>query len=307
MKFIRPTAVTDAVLISSTVPETDYPAWSAATAYAGGDRVIRAALHKVFERVVAGTTATAPEADGSNWLEVGPTNRWRMFDQKLGTVTTRVDSITVVLTPGRINGLALLGVDASTVTVDLTVDEGSGPVSVYSASLDLDSGVQVGNWYEYFYEPIYTQDSVVITDLLDASLLDVPAYADGVLTVTLARAGGDVSCGLMVVGLVTELGDTLYPANVSIRDYSRKEADDFGNYALVQRDYSKRMSAEVLVDSSKADQVVRNISRYRATNVVWIGSKKYGSLIVYGFVSDWKLVFENARISKFSLEVEGMT
>ena len=32
-----------------------------------------------------------------------------------------------------------------------------------------------------------------------------------------------------------------------------------------------------------SDEVVRNVSRYRATNMVWIGSDTYGSLIVYGF------------------------
>lgn len=303
MKFIRPTAIVGARLTSSTVPETDYAAWNAATAYALGNRVIRTTTHRIYERVIAGTTATAPESDLVNWLDIGPTNRWAMFDEKMGTATTASDSMTIVLAPGRLNSLALLGVDASSVTVALVV---SGE-SVYSASLDLDSGNAVGNWYQYFYEPIYQQSEVLITNLVDAALMDVPAYGEGVLTVTLTRTGGAVSCAMLVVGVVSEVGITRPGAKVSIRDYSRKEADAFGNYTLVQRSYSKRMNADLVVRSEDVDQVVGNITRYRATNLVWIGSSQYGSLVVYGFASDWSLILEGPVISKFSLEVEGMT
>ena len=301
MKFIRPTAINDARLVSSSVPETDYPAWAAGTAYTLGQRVMH--MHRVFERAVAGTTATPPESDPINWISVGPTNQWAMFDQKMGTVTTAADSITVVLAPGRLNSLALLGVDASTVTVTL---QAAGE-TVYSASLDMDSGNQVGNWYEYFYEPIYQQTEVLITDLLDAALLDVPAYGEGVLTVTLARPGGTVSCAALVVGLVTQIGETEYGAQVSIRDFSRKEPDGFGNFELVQRAYSKQMSLNVVVPRSSVDSVSKLVSRYRATNVIWIGSTEFGSLIVYGFIADWSLVIENYAYSKFNAKIEGMT
>ena len=305
MKFIRPTPILDAALISSNVPETDYAAWVSGTTYALGDRVIRttATTHKVYERLVAGAGTTAPELDTINWLAVGPTNRWKMFDQKVGTVTTQADSISVTLAPGRINSLALLNVDASTVDVELVVDT----ETVYSASLDLDSGNAVGNWYEYFYEPIYQQDTVVITDLLDAALLDIPGYGEGELTVTLTRTGGTVSCGVLVVGVVFEIGGTRPGASVSIRDFSRKEADDFGNYDLVVRDFSKQISANVIVDSARADEVARTVARHRATPLVWIGADIYGALVVYGFVSDWRLALSNAAISEFTIEIEGMT
>lgn len=303
MKFIRPTAITAARLTSSSAPETDFPAWSAATAYTLGAKVIRTATHRVYQRVVAGTTATAPEADAMNWLDIGPTNAWAMFDAKMGTVTTAANSLTVVMAPGRINSLALLGVDASTATVTLQ----AGGSTVYSASFDLDSGNTVGNWHQYFYEPIYQQTELLITDLLDAALLDIPAYGEGVLTVTLTRTGGTVSCAMLVVGIVTDVGETLAGAQVSIRDYSRKEADTFGNYELVQRDFSKRMSADVLVLDANVDSVTKTLSRYRATNVVWIGSGRYGCLVVFGFLADWSLVIENTSASKFSAQIEGMT
>lgn len=303
MKFIRPTAITDARLSSSTVPETDFAAWNAATAYVVGNQVIRTATHSIYKRAVAGTTATAPESDTINWTRTGPTNRWALFDSKLNTVTSAADSLTVVLAPGRLNALALLGVDCSTVAV--TLEAGGG--TVYSASFDMDSGAQVGDWYQYFYEPVYQQSELLITDLLDAALLDIPAYGEGVLTVTLSRPGGTVSCGMLVVGLVTTIGETQYEAEVSIRDFSIKDPDPFAATPLLERDYSKRLNATVVVEVRNVDSVTKTVSRYRATNVVWIGSTVYGCTVIYGFLADWKMVLQNKVQSKFTAQIEGMT
>lgn len=303
MKFIRPTAITDARLTSSSVPETDFAAWNAATAYIVGDQVIRTATHSIYKRAVAGTTATAPESDTINWSRVGPTNRWAMFDGKVGTVSTAADSITVVLAPGRLNSLAILEADCSTATV--TLDAGGS--TVYSASFDMDSGNTVGNWYEYYYEPVYQQTELLITDLLDAALLDIPAYGEGVLTVTLSRPGGTVSCGMLVVGLVTEVGKTQYGAEVSIRDFSIKDPDPFAATPLLEREYTKKLNATVAVRDEDVDSVTKTVSRYRATNVVWIGSTEYGCTVIYGFLADWKMAIPSKVSSLFTAQIEGMT
>jgi hypothetical protein len=65
MKLIEPIPITDAVLSSSNVAETDYPAWSAATAYALGNRVILTALHKIYEAVKATTTSVVTISSAS--------------------------------------------------------------------------------------------------------------------------------------------------------------------------------------------------------------------------------------------------
>lgn len=303
MKIIRPTAITNAMLTSSTVPETDYAAWAAGTAYTAGNRVIRTTTHSIYQRVVSGTTATAPESDTVNWVRVGPTNRWAMFDQSVGSATTAATSITVVIAAGRVNSLALLGVDAATVDIALVANA----TTVYTGSMDLTNGNTVGNWYQYFYEPIYQQDSVVITDLMDASLMDLPAYGDGVLTITLTRTGGNVALGGLIVGLYADLGDTLYQPKIGITDYSKKEIDAFGNATVTVRAYSKRMTANVSVPNTAADNVARVLSQYRSTPLVWLASGNlYTSLIVYGFCKDWGITIDNFTRSTLNLDVEGL-
>ncbi len=306
MKFIRPTTVTEAMLTSSTVPETDHAEWAAATTYAIGDRVIRLTTHKIYECLVAGVNATTPEvsavAASPRWIVVSPTNKWAMFDKQVGTATTATTSMTVVLAPGRINSLALLEVQASTVDIALTV---AGEGTVYSASMNLTDGNSVGDWYQYFYEPVYQQDALVITDLVDAALLDMPAYSEGVLTITLT--GDTVSVGVLVVGLYADLGETQYSPTIGITDYSRKEIDTWGNPTLERRKYAKRMSTSIVVLRRNIDQVTRVLSQYRSTELVWVGAGSlFTCMIIYGFYKDWDMSIDNYSFAELDLQVEGM-
>jgi len=302
--------VTGSGLIYTDVPEADYPAWVGGTTYTAlTDYVIRttATTHKVYQCLVTHTTAATPEDNTTGvtpkWLEIGPTNRWGMFDDKVGTSTTTTDSVTVILAPGRFNSLALLQVDASTVTVDLNV-EGE---TVFNASMDLDSGNVVGDWYQYFYEPIYQQDALVITDLVDASLLDIPAYGAGILTVTLKRTGGSVSCGAMVVGLYAYLGRTQYQPTIGITDYSVKATDAWGNVTVDVRKYSKRMTAKVEMDNNTVDNVSRILAQYRNAPLVWVGADNlYTCLIIYGFYKDWNITVDVGS-SMLDFQVEGLS
>ena len=303
--------VTGSGLIYTDVPETDYAAWVGGTTYTAlTDYVIRttATTHKVYQCLVTHTTAATPEDNTTGatpkWLEIGPTNRWGMFDRKVGTETTKATSMTYLLKPGRANSLGLLGVDADSVEVSLI----SNGETVYVASVDLNSGNSVGDWYQYFYEPIYQVDAVAITNLLDAALMAIPAYGDGVLCVRFLATTGNVTCGVMAVGLYAELGLTQYEPTIGIIDYSRKSVDAFGNYDITERTYSKRMSATLEVDAADVDNTARLLTQYRATPVVWVGADNlYSSLIIYGFCKDWEETIKGPSHSICSIQIEGLT
>lgn len=303
--------VTGSGLIYTDVPEADYAAWVGGTTYTAlTSYVIRttATTHKVYQCLVTHTPAATPEDNTTGvtpkWLEIGPTNRWGMFDRKVGTETTQATSMTYLLKPGRANSLGLLGVDADSVEVSLVAND----EIVYAASIDLNSGNTVGDWYQYFYEPIYSTDAVAITNLLDAALMAIPAYGDGVLCVRFLATAGDVTCGVLAVGLYVELGTTLYDPTIGIIDYSRKSVDAFGNYDITERTYSKRMSATLMVESTDVDNTARLLTQYRATPVVWVGADNlYSSLIVYGFAKDWEETIKGPTYSTCNIQIEGLT
>ena len=297
MRLIRPTTLTDAMLTSSTAPETDYPAWSSVTAYTVGARVIMAATHRRYEALAANTNVS-PSTDPTKWLDLGPTNRWAMFDARVGTATSRTGSLQVGLAPGAIDALALIDTEAESATVTLTA---SG-VQVYSRSQTFNvGGVAIDNWFSWFFEPLGQKTSMLF--------LDVPVYAAGQLSVTLTRdnPADSVSCGTLLVGRQLSLGDTEHGADIGIIDYSRKETDQFGVTSVVERAFAKRMTAKVVLATDAIDDIHRSLAALRATPVLWIGSESFESLTVYGFYKEFSIDIAYPTVSYCSLTIEGLT
>ena len=297
MKVLTPTAITDALFTSSTAPETDHAAYAAGTTYALGARVIRTGTHRIYESLQAANVGNTPESSPTWWLDVGPTNRWAMFDAVVGTATELASPLTVVLAPGYANALALLELVGSSVTVSMTSVAGGG--TVYSRTVSLDAS-DISDYYDYFFSPFVQRSAVVLTDL--------PPYADGVLTVSITGSG-TVACGLLKVGLLTDLGITTSGVTAGINDYSVKETDAFGNTVLTERAWSRRLTAKVIVPKATFARVDRKLSDLRATPVVWITSEdeQLSPLVAFGFAKSFNTELAYTWHYLCSLEIEGMT
>jgi|CXWL01.1.fsa_nt_gi hypothetical protein len=297
MKVISPLAVTDAMLISSTAPETDYAAWAAGTTYAAGAFVIRTSTHRIYQSLQATNLGKTPETNPPWWLDWAPTNRWAMFDQQVSTATALASPLSVTLAPGYINSLALLGLVGQSAQITMT-DGAAGP-TVYTKTVNLEGAV-VGDWYQYFFEPHVQLGEVVLTDL--------PTYSTARLTVAIASGAATVGCGGMVVGTVYDLGGTQFGAKVGIIDYSRKETDSFGTTTFVKRAYSKRMSADLIFAAPLMNKVQQVLAGLRATPCVWIGAEgpTYAPLVVFGFYRDFGVTVAYPTYSLCNLEIEGL-
>jgi hypothetical protein len=301
MQYIVPTNISDAMLVSSSVPEADYGAWFAGAVYAVGQYVIRSAVHSVYKRTVAGSTSTPPEQDPINWVRTGPTNRWAMFDRVVGTRTSAtapaIDQdavITVKLKPGLVRGLALLDLDVDGLTIEM-VSRGK---TVYRRNLDpLGSLEDVDNYWDYFFDAIKRRNLLVLTDL--------PPYADAEITITF-RGRGAISIGSCILGRTYNLGNVLVNASTGITDYSVKQRDEFGAVTAVERSFNKRMSLPILLDTAQVDTFVSRLSAVRATPVVWIASTTKSSLVIYGFYRDWSIAIPGRVKSTLSMEIEGL-
>jgi len=105
MRVIKSIVTTDAILTSSNIPEDEYPDWVSGTSYTALDKVIYE--HKIYERIITGTGTTPPNIDQINWLDLGATNKYRMFDNIISSVSSRVGGIEFTLTPNQVvNGIA---------------------------------------------------------------------------------------------------------------------------------------------------------------------------------------------------------
>lgn len=320
------------MLISSSAPEFDHPEWVSGTAYAVGARVIRLANHRIYQCIVAVNGTKAPELDTLSWVEVGPTNRWAMFDSKVSTPTQGTASgLQVVLKPGRCNGLAMLeldGITAFSITCAYPVtaqgDKGALTVATreYSfgvllttttdtrgaagtpvGSVTLAYSVQLQNrnvsdWVGYFVEPF-----VVKTDVF----IGFPSRAD--MTISLDIPGATPKVGALMIGNFIELGDASYGVSSSIDDYSVVTTDEWGVSRLVERDYTKRVNYPLTVENWAMRRAFSTLSSLRATPAVFIGTDdyRYTPFTVFGRVARFNVALSFATYSIVNVEVQGLS
>jgi len=304
MKIVQPIAVTDAILSSSNIPETEYGIYSALATYAAGDSVIVLSTHHIYKSLQAGNIGHDPVADSALetplwWVNMGADNRWRMFDGASVNVSSAADLISCGLqmpVGNRADSIVLLNLDG--VSAEVTVTD---PVEgvVYDTTHSLISNLGITDWYSYFFEPIIRITELAVTDL--------PPYAAALIGVTINAAGQTVSCGELVVGLSKFIGNSQYGAQLGIQDYSVKQTDPFGNYTILQRAFSKKATFQVWVDAARVDSLNQLFADYRATPIVWIGADEYSSTIIYGFYKDFSVEIAYMEVSICSLEIEGLT
>ena len=296
MRFIRPIEVTPARLVSSNVPENDYPEWVAGTNTLGVRKII-AAQHKVYE-VLASTTTDSPlvgiKASPPTWMEVGYTNKWKMFDEIVGTATSMPGTVSVTIKPGSVvNSLALFNVQGKSVTI--TVDD---PVEgrVFTRTISL-VDARVSNWYDWFFADIDSRTSLVV--------LDMPAYGTANVTVTVTSST-TAAIGALVMGKLEPIGTTTYGAKVGIDDYSRKERDKFGNLVVVEGAFSDTGDFPVVVDTASVSKIKKMLIEIRAKPVVWVGEETYEATIIYGFFKSLDLIYSGPVVSDCQLSIEGL-
>ncbi len=328
LQLLQPIAITDAVLTSSSVAEDDAIEWTAAGGYALGQRVIRRSTHRVWESLIERNVGHDPATTTGAWLDVGPTNRWAMFDQALGSVTTDEAPIVVTLRPGpSASGLAILDCNAASVRVQAPgYDRTVAPTGGSGAALFLDLSLAAGASITVTLTPFGEAATRVVWDdgfawddsstwqdtVAGTATVEPPSWADAEAVSDATEwqdsRGGDgtVFVGTLLLGILRPLGITERSATSGITDYSRRETDEFGETMIVPRAWAKRMAAKALIRTDAVDQVVGRIAAVRAVPSLWLGDAGVDSLIVYGFFKDFS-VEVGETLSKLTLSIEGFS
>lgn len=153
----------------------------------------------------------------------------------------------------------------------------------------------------------YSETVTTGTSKTDVVKLDVPQKTNGILTVTINYTAGTAKLGELIVGVKTNIGTMRYSPSIGITDYSTKAVDVYGHYSIVPRTFAKRMTCSLIILNTVIDEVVRLLTLYRSTELVWVGDANYNSLIVYGYYKDFQVVFARPNSSDCALEIEGLT
>lgn len=260
------------------------PAWSATNTYGAGTRANR--NHRVYESVKDGNTNNDPTLPASQynaagvatwWIDIGPTNRYAMFDGLVSTQTLAASPLTITLTPGAFNGFALFGVDADSYSV--TVKDMPGGTVVYSEGTTQLEASQPADYYEYFFDRFKPLRQLIQSGLDEYSAAEV--------TITLTRATGLVGLGMLAIGDLRPLGLPQRGLVVTPQDFSYFKYDDFGNATIIKRANATGISIPVVVEEDSVNSVLDTVKEILGTPVVLVGSQvaKYEWLTVFGLVS----------------------
>lgn len=301
-KAVQGITVDDTVLTGTSLSEADATLWTVGATFGSGDEVmLTTGYHRIYKSLQAGNIGHHPETDpdsASWWQPRQPTNAWAPFDRALGTRMVGPSGTSYTFRPGRINTFAALEADAVQIQLVMVSDSDG---EVYNQVHDLPDVALVSDWYSYFFEPIERATVLVITDL--------PIYGDATLTVTFLRAGGDIGCGLILLGQFINLGFTQWGASSGFIDYSVNETDEeLGITTLEPRGYSEPIDVVVEVPSNRVSAVKRRLISLRATPVLFLGAgDQYECLIGYGTFIELKTVISNLVVSTCTVSFRGLT
>lgn len=292
---LRPVEVTPAML-STSVPEDDYPVYAPATTYAADARVIHE--HSVFQSLQAENTGHQPDAAPTWWVRVGATNRWKAFDRSHSTQTTAHESMWFELSGSQVrSAVALLNMSGvSKVRVRVT-DPQFGPL--YDRTEEMLSAQQQSTWYSWFFGKRTTRK--------DWRAMDLPSYPNATVRIDLTGIAA-IAVGVILAGDQIEIGEGVQRGlRMGIRDYSRKETDQWGEVTLQQRAFSKTRSLSLLLKNSQLDEVDDLLAGLRATPVLWVSANRWDSPNVYGWYSSFDILLQYANHSECSIDIEGMS
>jgi hypothetical protein len=240
-------------------------------------------------------TATSP----IYWLDVGPSNRWGVFDYLRNSATVARNQIILSMsTSTRADALVLVGLQ-NVREAAVTVYSPSSGTTLYSSRKNLTSKAS-SSWYDYFFTVGTKTKSAVFSDL-------VP-YSDAIISIVLN--GSDISCGGVILGKAQEIGTVQRGASNEVINFSTVTRDIYGNATMVQRRNIPKTNQNLLLDKSLVNTVRAVRDDLNAIPAAWVGLDDlpdqfyFESLLIVGFYKTFTINLDNPLYASITLELE---
>lgn len=266
----------------------------------GTTRIFPEKLYKAL----AGSTDEYPP-DSSNWSSQGAVNRHKMFDQYIntqavadGTESTDAGDVVFTVNSSRCNGIALFGVEGTSVKYEMKNSIGTIIDTYTDTSLGMRS---VSTWSGFFFDdfPSYNDIIYYFTTLLVSTV-----------TVTIYDTGTTYpKCGACVVGQTVDCGKSQWGATPGYMDFSKVTRDSYGNVSASQGNYAKLINVPVRIEKEYLDTVQNAAINVRGIPTVFDGNNDdttYKCLFVLGLLTDFRPVMESYNNFECTFKIEGL-
>ena len=288
----------------TTIPEPDLVndevAWVANTIYSVGNQRTHNGSVWACKSAHSGRSIV-PELDTNYWYREGPTNRMAPFDDYGNTKVVATESLTYVIEPGFINGLAVYGMEGSSYSIE--VRNAPGGTVTRSWSGDLYS--QASGLYELLFS--------VLTPLDQLSFDDIPVSPDCEVTITVtSAAGGRAAIGTIKVGDWRQFigegkrGGATYGSEANRKSFTLRTYNADGTYKITRRSKSRDVSCSIVIDAEQAMQADAILGEIFDVAVPFEASNlpRYGYLNTLGFVTG-SMRADSPGTTSINLKIEG--
>lgn len=253
----------------------------------------------VHTAVVSTNLNNPPETSPLYWRDKGPSRKMAPFDTSMSTKAIGPSPMTYALGLGEVvDSFAVLGMTGAR---ELTVKMTAGATVLYDKTFPLD-GTIVDDWYDWLYAPELTKARITAFDL--------PPHSGATTTFTLV-GDGDIEVAAIVPGLQADIGRLQAGARKPIRDFSRKDFDDFGQEIIVKRPVSRQLNGNLQIDNPEVNRIDLLMEDLRATPAVWVGVENHEDLTepltIYGFLRTYEPEFTYPTVTIASLSIEGLS
>jgi hypothetical protein len=297
--ILKPEPTLDANLVSSTIAEDDATEWASGTTYDTGDLAMIAAEHRVYSSLTDGNIGSSPlEPEVPPvWFDEGPTNRWRPFEVGLSHVAEAAGSIEYELTyPERITGLALFGLEAATVTLEVR----DGATLIWDQTVDTVDRAPIVDFTSYHFEPLRTRSRALFLE-------ELPPVKGAALTLTISNPGGTARVGRILPGRLLKGLEVRWSTELTDRSFGRVTQAADGTFdAIVKGPVSKVLDLPVAMPTAAVERWWDLLGGLAETEAVYITrpAAPLPGLAVYGMRKDFRVVMQDHVETTANLRVE---
>lgn len=290
MNIIKPI---DFTLVTSSLADSTYTAWNSATAYTIGMNVVYT-NHGEYKALTANTNKI-PSTNTTDWQFLGTTNRWKLFDQYLNTLTVATTSMQYLLTAYDAQAI-FIGNLANIEKVRIEVIDNLSSAVIEDVTLQV--AREAKDWYEYFFGAVSSGNRKVL-------LYERTTITRDVSIRFTASGSGTIGIGTFIIGTKRNIGALTWGFSLSALDYSTVATDTAtGVTFLAQGNYVKLLSGSTFVSTLLADSIYDSLVEIRGLPAIFYDG--LDSTIIYGFIKKFDMPIKGPVETLVNIDIEGL-
>ena len=287
----------------------------AGTLYDLGAEVKVSAENNLYKCLTKDTTEVPTgNKTTENWLFLGKTNPYKMFDEKYKSRTIKESGNLVVTIKMKedggfskvSDGIALLNVSASKIRI-VGVREGE---TIYDEEFDMGireliSPCMILNCN--FGQIVYKKN-LILTPLKDKDGLIISGCRFTEYTITFEPIDDETpaACGVCILGKMQYFGKTLMNPKKSLVNYDVKDTNEYGDTAVVSRGFSNNYNFSFVGKNDIMQVADETLTELRSTPLIYVVTDEQILASVfsgYGMISILDITQQGACDMLMTLEV----